>query len=242
MRVAIISDIHGNNFALEAALADLGSGFDQMVCLGDAVQGGPQPAAVVSRLRDLKIPVVMGNADAWLITGVDTGTQEHATPKMEEIRRWSLAQLSGEDIAFIHGFQPTVKVELGRGKTLLCFHGSPTSFDDIILPDTPMEEVEGFLGAFKSSFLTGGHTHVQNVRRLGETFYFNPGSIGVAYFHHQPEDNFKLDHWAEYAVLTVDGGRISLEFRRVPYDAQALIQIYLSSGRPYADEAAKQYR
>ena len=42
-----------------------------MVCLGDAIQGGPQPAQVVSRLKELACPVVMGNADAWLLTGVE---------------------------------------------------------------------------------------------------------------------------------------------------------------------------
>jgi predicted phosphodiesterase len=242
MRVAIISDIHGNAFALDAALADLrGVGYDQMVCLGDAIQGGAQPAQTVSRLRELTIPIVMGNADAWLLTGVETG-KEKLPPDRAVVRDWSLSQLSDEDKAFIQGFQPTVKVDLGSGKSLLCFHGSPTSFDDIILPDTPIEEIEGFLGAFKSSFLTGGHTHVQNIRRLGETFYFNPGSVGFAYFHHQPEDNFKADAWAEYALLTVEGSRVSLEFRRVPYDGEAVIQIYLSSGRPYAEEAANQYR
>ncbi len=241
MRVAIISDIHGNDFALEKMLADLGSGYDQMVCLGDAIQGGAQPAQTVSRLRDMNIPIVMGNADAWLITGVETG-KEKLPPDRPIVREWSLSQLSSEDVAFIKSFQPTVTVDLGNGKNLLCFHGSPTSFDDIILPTTPMDEIEGFLGAYKSSFLTGGHTHVQNVRRLGETFYFNPGSVGYAYFHHQPEDHFKADAWAEYALLTVEGTRVSLEFRRVPYDAESVIQIYLSSGRPYAEAGANQYR
>ncbi len=65
MRIAVISDIHGNFVALEAILKDISHQFvDQMVCLGDAVQGGPQPAQVVNRLRELACPVVMGNADS----------------------------------------------------------------------------------------------------------------------------------------------------------------------------------
>lgn len=66
MRIAVISDMHGNDLAFEAVEADIkNQKFDQIVCLGDAVQGGPQPAQVVQRLRRLNCPVVMGNADAW---------------------------------------------------------------------------------------------------------------------------------------------------------------------------------
>jgi len=90
--------------------------------------------------------------------------------------------------------------------------------------------------------MCGGHTHLQQVRRLGDTLFFNPGSVGFAYSHQQPKDQFKADPWAEYAVLTYENGRLGLEFRRVPYSAEAIVQAYLASGRPYADEAAGQYR
>ena len=67
MRLTIISDMHGNCVALDAVLADIQQkAVEDIVCLGDAVQGGPQPAAIVARLRQLACPVVMGNADAWL--------------------------------------------------------------------------------------------------------------------------------------------------------------------------------
>src|SRR5262245_56867456 len=117
MLVAIISDIHGNCIALEAVLADLSRDkIDHLVCLGDAIQGGPQPVEVVARLRALACPVVMGNADAWLLTGEETGS-EPITPerlaKLNEVRVWSLAQLSDEDRAFIADFQPTVTIPLG---------------------------------------------------------------------------------------------------------------------------------
>ena len=73
MNVAVISDIHGNQTAFDAVLADIaaqGITRDRIVCLGDAIQGGPQPVEVVATLRDLGCPVVMGNADDWLLTGV----------------------------------------------------------------------------------------------------------------------------------------------------------------------------
>lgn len=241
MRVAVISDIHGNCFALDAVLADLDRHpTDSIVCLGDAVQGGAQPAQTVARLRQLGCPVVMGNADAWLLTGVETG-KEAATEAMLGIREWSLSQLSAEDRGFIGSFQPTIELPLGQHK-LLCAHGSPTSFDDVILPETPEEEFVSYLGESQPAIMCGGHTHLQFVRRLGDTFFFNPGSVGRPFNRHQSTEDAKIDAWAEYAVLSVESETISLEFRRVSLPVRALRDILLLSGRPYAEVMAAQYR
>jgi len=245
MRIAIISDIHGNNVAFETVLADIKrQDIEQIVCLGDAIQGGPQPAAVVQRLRRLDCPVVMGNADAWLLSGVETGDEgipPERLKKMGEIREWSLSQLSEADKKFIAGFQPTITLTLDKDLDLLCFHGSPDSFDDIIVPAAPQEDFHKFLGAYADHILTGGHTHAQQIRRNGELFFFNPGSVGLAYSHNQPDGQFHADPWAEYAILTAENGVTSLEFRRVPFDAQELIRVYRESGRPFAEEAVAQY-
>jgi predicted phosphodiesterase len=245
MQIAVISDIHGNSVALEAVLADLGQRqSDFMVCLGDAIQGGPQPAQVVARLRQLACPVVMGNADAWLLTGEETGREEISPERfsqMQAVRGWSLAQLSPEDQSFIASFQPTVDVPFTTSRSLLCFHGSPASFDDVILPDTSEDEFQKYLGAHTVHILTGGHTHIQHIRRVGDSFYFNPGSVGLAYSHVQAEDAFHADPWAEYAVLTVQDPRVGLEFRRVPFDVADLVRTYRESGRPFAKEAVAQY-
>lgn len=245
MRLGVISDMHGNCFALDTALADLRTQtVDQIVCLGDAIQGGPQPAQVVARLRELACPIVMGNADAWLLTGQETGHEqisEERRVKMDAVREWSLAQLSASDREFIGQFQPTVTIESDTGQRLLCFHGSPASFDDIILPATPEDEFQRLLSPQASAFLTGGHTHLQQIRRIGDHFFFNPGSVGLAYNHHQAEDNFRADPWAEYAILAFGPTQVSLEFRRVPFDSARLRQIYHESGRPHAAEAAAQY-
>ena len=245
MRVAIISDIHGNCVALDTVLAELRRHpTDQIVCLGDAVQGGPQPSEVVSRLRVLACPVVLGNADAWLLTGEETGKEQippERRRKLDEVRAWSLAQLSADDRAFIGRFQPTVTLPLDRERSLLCFHGSPASYDDIILPHTSEEEFQRLLGAFASQILTGGHTHLQQIRRIKDSFFFNPGSIGLTYSHQQPKDNFHVDSWAEYAVLTAGDTGVGLEFRRVPFNVAELIQVYRQCGRPHTDEMVAQY-
>jgi predicted phosphodiesterase len=248
MRIAVISDIHGNCLALDEVLDDLGRDpIDRIVCLGDAIQGGPEPARVAARLRQLGCPVVMGNADRWLLTGEETGAEpigEDRRRTMDAVRAWSLSQLSHDDRAFIQTFQPTVEIPLEAGLRLLCFHGSPKSFDDVILPDIAGDVLLERLDGYEAQVMAGGHTHVQFVRRLGAgpDFFFNPGSVGFAYSHHQPEEDFQADPWAEYAVLTCEGARLRLEFRRVPFDARALAAAYQSSGRPHADSAITQYR
>jgi putative phosphoesterase len=246
MRVAVISDMHGNDFAFEAVERDIqNQKVDQIVCLGDAIQGGPQPAEVVQRLRRLNCPVVMGNADAWMISGIETadeGIPPERLKKMEDVRNWSLSRLTEDDLEFISKFQSTVTLQLDAGPDLLCFHGSPVSFDDVILPAALEDEFQKFLGAYTGHILTGGHTHAQQIRRMGDYFFFNPGSVGFAYSHNQPDTDFHADPWAEFAILTADGGQTSLEFRRVPFDAADLIRIYRDSGRPFADEAIAQYQ
>jgi putative phosphoesterase len=242
MRIGVISDMHGNCVALDAVLADLQRDPpDQMVCLGDAIQGGPQPAETVARLRALGCPVVMGNADAWLLTGQETGTNEQTTDQQRAVRDWSLAQLTSAARDFIAGFQPTVDIVLDGGRRFLCFHGSATSFDDVILPETPEETFEALLGPYRGAVMAGGHTHLQQIRRLGDGFFFNPGSVGLAYNRHQPDEGFRLDPWADYAVLTADDARLSLEFRRVPFDVAAYLAVFRASGRPYAESFMAQY-
>lgn len=243
MRIAIVSDVHGNCLGLDTVLEDLrAQPADQLVFLGDMIQGGPQPAEVLARLRELGAPVVLGNADAWLLSGLETGAEPPASAQQLAVREWQLAQLSADDRAFIGQFQPTVELALGQGRTLLCFHGSPASFDDIILPSTPDDEVQRLLGPSAPALMCGGHTHMQQVRRVADTLFFNPGSAGFAYSHTQPEGQFRADAWAEYALLTVDGGRLGLEFRRVPFDAAELAERYHASGRPYAEVAVRQYQ
>lgn len=240
-RIAVISDIHGNCVALDAALADIRrASVDQVVCLGDAIQGGAQPAATVQRLRELACPVVMGNADAWMLTGVQTGN-EPFTKMQERVRQWSLSQLSADDQAFIAAFAPTVALPFTSDHQLLCFHGSPTSFDEILLPSLSAEEFRRVLAPYAPAIMTGGHTHLQQVRRLDATFFFNPGSIGVAYSHDQPEGAFRLDPWAEYAILSETDGVIGLEFRRAPLPMEALREALATSGHPDANRLFGEY-
>jgi len=246
MWVAVIADIHGNALALDAVLGDLEHGsYDRLVCLGDAIQGGPQPAVVVDRLRVLGCPTVLGNADAYLLTGVDTGdepTSDARRRRLAETRDWSLARLADADRAFIAAFPMEITIELPDGLRLRCAHGTPRSFDEILLPDSPDEAFVAPLAPDGRTLHTGGHTHVQFVRHFPDrTFFFNPGSVGLTWQHGQPEGLLHADPWAEYAVLDIADSRVELAFRRVPFDVAAYRTIIAASGTPHAAALLAQY-
>jgi predicted phosphodiesterase len=228
--VGLFSDVHGNAVAFDALLADLDMRrVDRLVCLGDVVQGGPQPVECLERLRALHCRVVMGNADWYVLTG-DPGV-EPETESQRRNRAWSLGQLSQEDRAYIRSFTPTVDEP-----PVLAFHGSPGSFEDVILPTTPEEDFRRFLNGAEAPILTGGHTHLQFVRRRGDSLFVNPGSVGLSY--EQPADAIRFDPWAAWAVVEVDDGHVSVEFRRAPFDPTAVAEAIEASGLPDKGRAA----
>src|ERR1044071_10173908 len=118
MRVAIISDLHGNAIALDAVLRDIARvGVDRTVCLGDAATLGTSPLEVLAKLRDLKIPCIEGNHDAFLLDPelVRTYTQ---VPLIVGAIDWCRAELPPWAIEFVRGFPPGIDIELG-GRALL---------------------------------------------------------------------------------------------------------------------------
>ena len=216
MRVplALVSDIHGNDAALAAVVAELERlGIERVVCLGDVAQDGPQPAEVLDRLTGLGWPVILGNADAFLLE-VPTDSPEPLTEAQLERRDWTLTQLSPAHLDQIRAFVPTLDVEVD-GVTLRAFHGSPRSYDDVVLPDTPDAQAERLLGGSGVDLLAGGHTHLQWTRYVDGALYVNPGSVGLAYDRF--DDEAVPTTIAEYAIVT--GG--SVEFRRTPWQNES---------------------
>jgi predicted phosphodiesterase len=241
VKVALFSDVHGNAVAFRAMLADLSErDVDHIVCLGDHAQGGPQPAECLELLRDLGCPAVMGNSDHFLLT-FDPG-EEEVTEAQMETARWSQSQLSEELLAFHHSFQPTVELDLGGGRSLLAFHRTPRSRDEIVGPWIEEKAFRSPFDGLAATVYAGGHTHQQWTRRLGESYYVNPGSVGLAVDHHQNDDDVRSDPYAEYALLTVDDPGFEVEFRRIPFDPADVIAAIDASGMPHPEPALRLWR
>jgi putative phosphoesterase len=237
VRLALISDQHGNDVAFRALVDDLQRlDVDDVVCLGDTTQGGTQPAETLDRLATLGCETVLGNADDLLLE-VPTDSPEPITERLLEVREWTLSQLSASHLEQIRSFAPVVRRQLD-GVSLVFCHGSPQSYDDVLLPDSGPAALEPFLRQ-DAAFLAGGHTHLQWTRRIGDALYVNPGSVGISYDRHV--DPPPLRALAEWALVTVDGGAVAVEFRQVPYSVDDVVAAAARSGRPYADEWAAQW-
>jgi predicted phosphodiesterase len=236
MRVALIADIHGNLAALEAALDAIHQERpDHAVCLGDVAATGPHPREVLARLRAFGCPIVMGNADAELLDPPHAADQDDEfTANIRDISRWCADRLDAEDLAFIASFRATVGVELGSEMRLLCCHGSPRSFDDIVSAATPDEEIDEMMGGHEAEAYAGGHTHVRMLRAWRGREIVNPGSVGLAYRFH-PDGSVRVPAWAEFAFLShSDEGMVNVDFRRVPYDQAATVRAMHERGMPHA--------
>jgi len=236
MRIAIISDIHGNAVALDAVLSELNRvHVDRIVCLGDVAATGPQPHEAVERLKVLNGPVVMGNADAWLLNPMLGAATDDITRRIEEIDLWCAGQLSAADLDYLRTFRPTVEMPLDSGATLLCFHGSPQSNTHVIVSTTPEDDLERMLSGFSASVMAGGHTHTPMLRRYQDVTVINPGSVGLAFERARHTDQERNPPWAEYALVNWENGYLSIELRRVPLDVAAVIRAALDSGMPHAE-------
>jgi len=237
MTLAIISDIHGNLSALDAALQDMKAfKVDRLICLGDVANFGPQPQASLHRIRELGCPVVMGNTDAYLLqprTIKDVSEPDEETPRFLELEAWSAEQLDNEDRVFIKTFQPTLRLE-DDGISLLAYHGSPQDYHDIITAITPDDVLDTYFEGRDALIYAGGHTHTQFLRRYHGSRILNPGSVGLPYLI---EKTGKVINpaVAEYALLEVIDGEPNITLRRIPYDVQKVADAVKVSDMPHAE-------
>jgi len=237
LRIAVISDIHGNLTALEAILPAIKQ-VDRVVCLGDVAAVGPQPRETIAFLRRMKWPCVMGNSDESLANSVLEDNKELGAPQEEERRltaldRWTSAQLDRSDRDFLSRLKPTITIEDGRN-SLLCYHGSPRSNTEGIPSTMPDNQVAEILGKRSAAVFAGGHTHAQMVRQLGSSLIMNPGSVGLP-FEKNSTGKSANPTWAEYSIVTFNGQNLGVELRRAGYEKAVLENAVRGSGMPNPD-------
>ncbi|MEZ4735165.1 MAG: metallophosphoesterase family protein [Caldilineaceae bacterium] len=242
MRVALLSDIHGNLFALEAVLSVLArEQVDQLVCLGDVALFGPQPRETLARIEALACPVVMGNTDAWALDPQPHPIRNAESEFFNAIELWGAQQLTDTDRAYIRTFQATVELPLGERNSLLCYHGSPKSYKDVIVATTPDAMLAPLIGEQDARVLAGGHTHAQYVRRYQDKLLLNPGSVGLPY-EMLPDGTNRNPPWAEYAIIEWEKEDLHVTLRRAAYDLAPLLAMAKASGMPCANWWCKDWR
>jgi putative phosphoesterase len=222
MRIALISDIHGNQLALEAVMGDAKRRqVDRVVCLGDTATLGPRPREVLATLRDLGCPCILGNHDAFLLDPALVARYTRVPVIVQAIDRCR-EQLTEADIAFIRTFREEHYVPLPGDRRLYLFHGSPDSNTRDVLATTPSDDLDALLGDRRASVMAGGHTHIQMLRQHRGTWLVNPGSVGMPFREYVSGARPEIMPHAEYAIVDASADVIGVELLRVPLDKERL--------------------
>lgn len=225
MRIAIVSDIHGNLTALEAVLADLKSTSPDLILHGgDLAYGGARPAEVVDRVRELGWPGVCGNTDQMLRAPEEFHEFATQAPKLqaffaviEEMVPVTCGQLGEERIKWLK----TIPFVQRRGPMALV-HASPNNLWRAPLADSSDAELSDVYKPLDAPVAVYGHIHRPYVRELKAITVANTGSVSLSY---------DGDVRASYLVLDETMASI----RRVEYELEREVEALMRSGLPHAE-------
>lgn len=223
MRIALISDLHGNQLALDAVLAEVARlACDQLICLGDVATLGPCPRQVIATLRRLGCVCILGNHDAFLLDPDLIHTYTEAPPVVEAVS-WCQDQVTDDDRAFLATFQDRLRIPLPGGRSLLVFHGSPRSHMEDLVEDTPDAALDEALDGLTADVLAGGHTHLQLSREHRGMLLVNPGSLGLPFAAYVSGGQPVVLPRTDFGVLHADEDGVSFETHQLALDPEALI-------------------
>jgi predicted phosphodiesterase len=224
VRVAILSDLHGNAVALEACLTDLAAagGAERIVAAGDLCMDGPRPRKVLRRLKDAGAHVVRGNTDRMI--ALDDPALYDAEER--ESIMWQRGALGQDWVAWLGAAPLTVAIGTGADG-LLITHATPARDDEHVWPDASDEQLETIVAGVAQHTMAFGHLHVPYVRVWRDRMFVNVASAGL------PKDG---DARAHYAILTQQSGGWSVRSRRVAYDVDKVERQIRKSGMPHVAE------
>jgi predicted phosphodiesterase len=236
MRVAIVSDIHGNRTAFEAVLSDLrGTSPDLVLHGGDMADTGSSPGEIVDRVRDLGWNGVLGNTDEMHTRPAaleEFASGSPAPPSLwaaiREMAAATQAALGEDRVAWMRTLPRTICHE-----RLTLLHASPESLWRSPGPEASEEEIERVYGRLHSPIVVFGHIHRPFLRTcyspVGELLIINTGSVSLSY-----------DGDARASYLLLDNWKPSI--RRVEYDVEREIDLLSTSGLPYSGWVARTLR
>ena len=229
MRVAIISDIHGNQLALEAVLRDLEGQerCDQLIIAGDLCLNGPRPREVLQMVQELRCPVIQGNVDLETVTQAPEKGE-----KKRSVVAWTREQIGQAGIDYLAGLPFSYRVNNPVERDLLVVHANPLNLEDAIFPNADDEALERLLSGLDARVgaLAFGHLHIAYTRRWHDLLLADVASCGI------PRDE---DLRAAYGILTWQTDQWEAEIRRAPYDVQAVIKQIKTCGMPNAEKRSK---
>ena len=223
MRIAILSDIHGNLTGLDACLADLNAqgGADLIVAAGDLCLGGPKPKKVLQRLTEVGAQCILGNTDRYIAQPDDIAPGEIEDGEKKQIQ-WTREELGEKWVAWLKDLPFSLR--FGEpGQQLLVVHANPLTDNEHIWPDADDAVLERFLGNEDASAIAFGHLHLPYVRFWRGKLLVNVASAGL------PKDG---DARAGYAIFTERPGGWEVKHRRVEFDVKRVATQLADCGIP----------
>lgn len=245
MRIAILSDIHGNSIALDAVLEDIKrrGGVDGYWLLGDYCAVGYDPVGVLERIQQLPSALIIrGNADSYILSRdlppptIEDAQQNPALiPHMAEVVGsfyWTRGMVESQGwISWLESLPCEQNITLPDETEVRLLHSSPQDEGGRGLnPALSDAEIADALNGLNADLLCVGHFHYPMSRQSGKTRIINPGSVS-----HSVTVNF----YTGYALLTADKYKHDIQFIRVDYDRQAVIEATLKTGNPGAPYIVK---
>ncbi len=211
MKIAIISDVHSNLYALEAVLDEVGRA--EIYHAGDVVGYNPFPEETIEIFRKKRIKSVMGNHDYAVVTLNTWGFN----PLAEKAILWTRSRLGEEHLSYLESLAIRLSTE-----NFYMVHGSPVDpLDEYVFPYTYESVLSSYLKAAERKILILGHTHVPFIKEVKEGLILNPGSVG------QPRDGAKE---ASFAFL--DLNKREAEIVRVDYPVEKTAKAIKRAGLP----------
>jgi len=231
--VAVITDIHGNLPALQAALARIEElRIESVFCGGDLVGYGPHPNEVCALIAERGIPTIYGNYDYAIARDEEDCGCAYVTAHDRELGQlsvdWTLAHTSQDAKDFMRGLPFDLHFPVGDVDVHLV-HGSPRKVNEYLFEDKPPRLYERLAAAESDRVLVFGHTHKPWVHEYGGVLFVNCGSVG------KPKDS---DPRGAFAVLRAADGGVDVSIERVEYDAGAVAAEVREAGLPgeFADK------
>jgi putative phosphoesterase len=226
-RVAVITDIHANLPALQAALARIDElEVDGVYCGGDLVGYGPHPDAVCALIAERAIPTIYGNYDHAIARDLEDCGCAYVTPDDRELGQrsvdWTLAHTGQASKDFMRSMPFDLRFAVGESSVHLV-HGSPRKVNEYLFEDKPARLYERLAAAEAADVLVFGHTHRPWIREFGGVLFVNCGSVG------KPKDG---DPRAAFAVLEAHDDRVCARVERVEYDAASVAREVAAVGLP----------
>lgn len=228
--IVVITDIHGNLPALEAALRRVDEiGPEATYCGGDLVGYAPWPNEVCRLIEDRAIPTIYGNYDYAIARDEQDCGCAYVTPHDRELGKrsvdWTLAHADTRSKEFMRELPFDLRFELA-GRRVRLVHGSPRKVNEYLFEDKPARTFERIAAGADCDVLVFGHTHKPWVATYGEVQFVNCGSVG------KPKDG---DRRGAFAVLeaTGDGGDgLDARIERFEYDAELASREVEAAGLP----------